>query len=69
MASEDINDAVELGDNQNAKTKRIANFDSGVADLEKVTDYVEEAEILSKNLCDVSTKIRIYNNFCRIAIR
>lgn len=55
MAAEE--EPVDLEENENlqeSKTKKSAKHDSGAADLEKVTDYVEEAEISSKNLDYVS---------------
>ena len=36
------------------KGKKVAKHDSGAADLEKVTDYVEEAEISAQNFGAVS---------------
>lgn len=36
------------------KGKKIAKYDSGAADLEKVTDYVEEAEFSSHDIGEVS---------------
>lgn len=39
----------------NTTVPKAAKHDSRrAADLEKVTDYVEEAEISSQNICDVS---------------
>ena len=35
------------------KGKKVAKHDSGAADLEKVTDYVEEAEISSQDISNV----------------
>jgi hypothetical protein len=46
MADEDVNgdsDEIQQGKSQ----KRTAKYDSGAADLEKVTDYAEEREISS----------------------
>ncbi|PVD36373.1 hypothetical protein C0Q70_03355 [Pomacea canaliculata] len=57
MAAEE--EPVDLEENENlqeSKTKKSAKHDSGAADLEKVTDYVEEAEISSKNL-DYAMKV------------
>merc|ERR1712002_82802 len=34
------------------KGKKVAKHDSGAADLEKVTDYVEETEISSQDMAD-----------------
>ena len=50
MADEDIDD--EKPENQTVK--KAAKHDSvRAADLEKVTDYVEEAELSSNNISDV----------------
>ncbi len=59
MASE-INDdeQIELDDEKSdQKGKKSGKFDSSAADLEKVTDYVEEAEIQAQNISDVCLKI------------
>ena len=46
----------EIEDPAAAKNKKVAKHeDTGVADLEKITDYVEEAEISSQSIGDVST--------------
>ncbi|KAL5020435.1 hypothetical protein ScPMuIL_003327 [Solemya velum] len=48
MAAEDEQAELEVEEETKAnKTKKLAKHDSGAADLEKVTDYVEEAEISS----------------------
>ena len=54
MAEDDIND--EDSQEQNVK-KAAKHDDGGVADLEKVTDYVEEADIGAANFGDVSVQI------------
>lgn len=46
MADEDVNgDSDEV--QQEKSQKRTAKYDSGAADLERVTDYAEEKEISS----------------------
>lgn len=46
MADEDVNgDSDEV--QQEKSQKKTAKYDSGAADLEKVTDYAEEKEISS----------------------
>lgn len=45
----DSEDPVETSKPQ----KKQAKHDSGAADLEKVTDYVEESEINSQNVAEV----------------
>ena len=46
MADEDVNgDSDEV--QQEKSQKKIAKYDSGAADLERVTDYAEEKEISS----------------------
>ena len=53
MSAEEEN--LEHSDEENEnKGKKTPKHDSGAADLEKVTDYVEESEISSKDLGDVS---------------
>ena len=49
---EDVCELEEVSDEP--KGKKVAKHDAGAADLEKVTDYVEEAEISSQNISDVS---------------
>ena len=39
---------------QEKSQRKIAKYDSGAADLEKVTDYAEEKEIFSADLSGVS---------------
>lgn len=39
---------------QEKSQKKIAKYDSGAADLEKVTDYAEEKEIFTADLSGVS---------------
>ena len=61
-AEEEAVDLEETENDQGSKAKKSAKHDSGAADLEKVTDYVEEAEISSNNLDDVSIFFgQIYN--------
>jgi len=43
--------------------KKQAKHDSGAADLEKVTDYVEESEINSQNVAEVCTSSQIMWSF------
>lgn len=48
MADEDINgDSDEV--QQEKSQKKVAKYDSGAADLERVTDYAEEKEISSSD--------------------
>ena len=60
MASEDDKPEAEIEqedqeeDDGKSKAKKPAKYDSGAADLERVTDYVEEAEISSQNIESVS---------------
>ena len=55
MATEE--EHVEVDDESTGgKGKKIAKYDSGAADLEKVTDYVEEAEISSQTIGEVLRK-------------
>ena len=57
MATEE--EHVEVDDESAAaKGKKIAKYDSGAADLEKVTDYVEEAEISSQTIGEVCIKLK-----------
>lgn len=58
MANEEDSVEHDGDDNKSNKGKKIAKHDSGAADLEKVTDFVEEAEISSQNFGDVSVDIR-----------
>lgn len=52
MSAEDENP--ELNDEESSnKGKKSAKYDSGAADLEKVTDYVEEAEISPQDIGEV----------------
>ena len=46
MADEDTNGDVDEVQKEKSQ-KKTAKYDSGAADLEKVTDYAEEKEILS----------------------
>jgi len=51
MATEEENIEIEEELPQE-KGKKVAKHDSGAADLEKVTDYVEETEIAPQNIAD-----------------
>ena len=57
MAAEEENLDLEEETPTEAKSKKAAKHDSGAADLEKVTDFVEEAEISSQNIGDVSMRL------------
>lgn len=47
-------DAIDVDKKEESKGKKAAKHDDvGTADLEKVTDYVEEEEISSRNISDV----------------
>lgn len=60
MADEEINgDTDEIQHDKDKTQKKTAKHDSGVADLEKVTDYAEEKEISSQDISGVS--ISVYN--------
>lgn len=57
-ANGECEDVGEAGDESspnsgNAPQRRQAKHDSGVADLEKVTDYAEEKEISSQDILGV----------------
>lgn len=57
MADDDANGDIggDSDDVQQEKSqKKIAKYDSGAADLEKVTDYAEEKEIFTADLSGVS---------------
>ncbi len=54
MAAEEDQFDLEEDTPVEPKGKKAAKHDSGAADLEKVTDYVEETEITSQNIGDVS---------------
>ena len=56
MAAEEDNLDLEEESPVESKGKKVAKHDSGAADLEKVTDYVEEAEISSQDISNVSLK-------------
>ena len=53
MAAEEENLDLEEETPVENKGKKVAKHDSGAADLEKVTDYVEEAEISSQDISNV----------------
>ena len=58
MATEE--EHVEVDDESAAgKSKKSAKYDSSAADLEKVTDYVEEAEISSQSIGEVSKNVTV----------
>ena len=59
-AEEEIPDTE--ADESGNKGKKSAKHDSGAADLEKVTDYVEEAEISSQDIGEVMK----YGRKCRL---
>ncbi|XP_062526081.1 huntingtin-interacting protein K isoform X1 [Bombyx mori] len=51
MADEEINgDTDDIQHDKDKTQKKTAKHDSGVADLEKVTDYAEEMEISSQDI-------------------
>lgn len=57
MADEEVNgDTDDIQHEKDKTQKKAAKHDSGVADLEKVTDYAEEKEISSQDISGVSTK-------------
>ncbi len=53
MATEEETLELEEDSPVENKGKKVAKHDSGAADLEKVTDYVEEAEISSQDISNV----------------
>lgn len=59
----------EVEENQKEnKGKKLAKHDSGAADLEKVTDYVEEAEISAQSISNVSEcRFNRCDLFCHMA--
>ena len=44
-------------DDEQRPVKKQAKHDSGAADLEKVTDYVEETELNPQNVAEVSIRV------------
>ena len=54
MAAEEPIEIDEEETTKENKGKRVAKHDDGAADLEKVTDHVEEVEISPQNIGDVS---------------
>lgn len=57
MADEEINgDTDDIQHDKDKTQKKTAKHDSGVADLEKVTDYAEEKEISSQDISGVSNR-------------
>ena len=57
MATEE--EPVEETENDDSKGNKSKKHDSGAADLEKVTDYVEETEISGQSIGDVSTTSQV----------
>lgn len=55
MSAEEENPTANDEESLN-KGKKSAKYDSGAADLEKVTDYVEEAEISHQDIGEVINK-------------
>lgn len=53
MADDEVNGECE--EVLDKTQKKVAKHDSGVADLERVTDYAEEKEISSQDILGVST--------------
>lgn len=54
MADEEVNgDTDDIQHEKDKTQKKAAKHDSGVADLEKVTDYAEETEISSQDISGV----------------
>lgn len=53
MADEEVNG--ESDEIQEKSQKKSAKYDSGAADLEKVTDYAEEKEISTQDFSGVIT--------------
>ena len=60
MAAEEENLDLEEETPVENKSKKVAKHDSGAADLEKVTDYVEEAEISSQDISNVRRLHRFF---------
>lgn len=64
MADEEINgDTDDIQHDKDKTQKKTAKHDSGVADLEKVTDYAEEMEISSQDISGVSIFVNVKNLF------
>lgn len=62
MADEDVNgDSDEV--QQEKSQKKIAKYDSGAADLERVTDYAEEKEISSSEGFSCVSSINYYGDY------
>ncbi|XP_046982874.1 huntingtin-interacting protein K [Schistocerca americana] len=60
MADEEVNGDVGADSDevqQDKEKKKVAKYDSGAADLEKVTDYAEEKEICSADFSGAMTII------------
>lgn len=49
----------EEGDTTSKPSKKQAKHDSGAADLEKVTDYVEESEVNTENMAEAVNLIGV----------
>lgn len=54
MAKENVNGDTEEEHQDKSQQKKTAKYDSGAADLERVTDYAEEKEISSQDFSGVS---------------
>lgn len=54
MADLDVNGDPVTEDVSDKSQKKTAKHDSGVADLERVTDYAEEKEISSQDISGVN---------------
>ncbi|XP_046340429.1 huntingtin-interacting protein K-like [Haliotis rubra] len=60
MATEEENVEIEENeDKKEGKSKKVAKHDSGAADLEKVTDYVEETEISAQSISDAMRVVNV----------
>ena len=58
MASDEHIELEEEENNKENKGKKVAKHDDGAADLEKVTDHVDEVEISAQSIGDVSVKFQ-----------
>lgn len=57
MTNGDADHAEDIQQDKDKAQKKTAKHDSGVADLEKVTDYAEEKEISSQDISGVSKEL------------
>lgn len=57
-----VNGTAETEDQDDKSQKKQAKYDSGAADLEKVTDYAEEKEISSQGVATAITAIGTRRN-------